>query len=421
VLEVRLSSEAGSTRGMTPPGGPPRTLARMTGILTARPLPPRSKAFDLLLAGGLTMFFGFLSLAQARFAGILALGMLVPLIWRRTHPELVFFGVSSVAVLQWLIGANLMAGNIGLLVALYAISVYGEVRFSRIALGVGGLGVLMAVARYYDNADWRQQITMMVALGALVFGVWASGERRRTRGLYVAQLEERAAQLERNRDREAALAVSNERTRIAREIHDVVAHGLSIMIVQADGGLYAADASPVQAKKALATIGDTGRASLTEMRKMLGLLKQDTQPDLDPNQPRPQPGISSLPELIENVRQAGLDVEYSVSGQPRDLPALLGLTAYRIVQEGLTNTLKHAGPGARTCVALDYGREMLTVVVIDDGRGAAVAPSTDPGHGLVGMRQRASISGGTVNAGPKAGGGYEVVARLPYDLPGGEQ
>ncbi|TDD15635.1 sensor histidine kinase [Kribbella turkmenica] len=391
----------------------------MTGILTARPVPARGKAFDLLLAGGLCMTAGLLGIAQTGIAGVLGFGMLVPLVWRRTHPELVLFGVSAVATFQWLVGADLMPANVGLLVALYAISVYGEVRYSRIALGIGGLGVLMAVSRYWSNTDWKQQITMMVALGALVFGVWAIGERRRARGLYVAQLEERAAQLERDRDREAKLAVSNERTRIAREIHDVVAHGLSIMIVQADGGLYAADQSPEQAKKALATIGDTGRASLTEMRKMLGLLKQDEQLELDPNQPRPQPGVSSLPELVDNVRDAGLTVDYEVTGEPRDLPALLGLTAYRIVQEGLTNTLKHAGPGARTCVRLDFGREMLTVVVSDDGRGAGVAPSSDPGHGLVGMRQRASISGGTVNAGPKAGGGYEVIARLPYHLPTG--
>jgi signal transduction histidine kinase len=392
----------------------------MTGILTARPLPARSRAFDLLLAGALCVTFGFLSLAQAHLGGILAFGMLVPLIWRRTHPELVFFAVCSVAALQWLIAVELQPGNVGLLVALYAISVYGDTRLSRIALGIGGLGVLMAVSRYWSNSDWKQQVTMMVALGALVFGVWAFGERRRTRGLYVAQLEERAAQLERDRDRESKLAVSNERTRIAREIHDVVAHGLSIMIVQADGGLYAADQSPEAAKKALATIGDTGRASLTEMRKMLGLLKQDEQNELDPNQPRPQPGVSSLPELIDNVREAGLNVTYDVTGEPRDLPALLGLTAYRIVQEGLTNTLKHAGPGARTSVSLDFGREMLTVVVTDDGRGAGVAPSSDPGHGLVGMRQRASVSGGTVSAGPKAGGGYEVIAKLPYNLPSGE-
>ena len=405
---------------MTPAEEPARTLASMMGILTARPVPARSRAFDLLLAGSLCMVFGFLSLAQAHLSGILAFGMLAPLIWRRTHPELVFFGVCAVAVLQWLGGVQLMPGNVGLLVALYAISVYGDVRLSRIALGIGGLGVLMATSRYWANSDWKQQVTMMVALGALVFGVWAFGERRRTRGLYVAQLEERAAQLERDRDREAKLAVGNERTRIAREIHDVVAHGLSIMIVQADGGLYAADQSPDAAKKALATIGDTGRASLTEMRKMLGLLKQDEQHDLDPNQPRPQPGVSSLPELIDNVREAGLNVTYDVTGEPRDLPALLGLTAYRIVQEGLTNTLKHAGPGARTSVTLDFGREMLTVVVTDDGRGAGVAPSADPGHGLVGMRQRASVSGGTVSAGPKAGGGYEVIARLPYNLPTGE-
>ncbi|MFD7160265.1 sensor histidine kinase [Kribbella sp. NPDC059898] len=391
----------------------------MTGIFTARPLPARSKAFDLLLAGSLCMVFGFLSLAQAHFGGLLAFGMLVPLIWRRTHPELVFFAVCSVATLQWLAGVELQPGNVGLLIALYAITVYGDVRLSRIALGIGGLGVLMATSRYWANSDWKQQVTTMGGLAALVFGVWAFGERRRTRGLYVAQLEERAAQLERDRDRESKLAVSNERTRIAREIHDVVAHGLSIMIVQADGGLYAADQSPEAAKKALATIGDTGRASLTEMRKMLGLLKQDEQSELGPHQPRPQPGVSSLPELIEKVREAGLAVEYAVTGQPRELPALLGLTAYRIVQEGLTNTLKHAGPGARTSVALDFGREMLTVVVTDDGRGAGVAPSADPGHGLVGMRQRVSVSGGTVNAGPKAGGGYEVVARLPYNLPNG--
>ncbi|MEU4191463.1 sensor histidine kinase [Kribbella sp. NPDC026611] len=393
----------------------------MTGILTARPVPARSKAFDLLLAGALCVTFGFLSLAQAHLGGILAFGMLVPLVWRRTHPELVFFTVTAAGVLQWLAGVQLMPGNVGLLVGLYAMSVYGVPRLSRIALGIGGLGVLMATSRYYSNSDWKQQVTMMVALGAVVFATWAFGERRRTRGLYVAQLEERATQAERDRDREAKLAVSNERTRIAREIHDVVAHGLSIMIVQADGGLYAADQSPEAAKKALATIGDTGRASLTEMRKMLGLLKQDEQHELDPNQPRPQPGVSSLPELVDNVRAAGLNVDYEVTGVTRDLPALLGLTAYRIVQEGLTNTLKHAGPGAHASVSLDFGREMLTVVVTDDGRGGGVAPSSDPGHGLVGMRQRASISGGTVSAGPKAGGGYEVIAKLPYQLSEGTQ
>jgi signal transduction histidine kinase len=379
-------------------------------------------AFDIFLAGGLMMTFGLLPVVQLRLVGVAGLGLLIPLIWRRTHTFPVFLVCTGVALVQWAMNARLMPADIGLLVALYAVAVYGNVKQSRIALGIGMFGVLLATTRYWSSSDPKQQFTIMVALAALVFGVWAFGERRRTRALYVAQLEERAAQLEHDRDREAKLAVTEERTRIAREIHDVVAHGLSIMIVQADGGLYAADASPEQAKKALATIGDTGRTSLTEMRKMLGLLKDDVRADLDPDQPRPQPGVSQLPELIENVCQAGLAVEYQVTGQPRDLPALLGLTAYRIVQEGLTNMLKHAGPGARTSVQLDYGQEMLTVVVTDDGRGAAAAAGTDPGHGLVGMRQRASISGGTVTAGPKAGGGYEVIARLPYNLPtGGNQ
>jgi signal transduction histidine kinase len=385
-------------------------------------LSARSVAFDIFLAGGLMMTFGLVSVVQLRLVGVAGMGLLIPLIWRRTHTFPVFLVCTGVALVQWATNTRLMPANIGLLVALYAVAVYGSAKQSRIALSIGMFGVLLATTRYWNSTVPKQQFTIMVALAALVFGVWAFGERRRTRALYVAQLEERAAQLEHDRDRESKLAVTEERTRIAREIHDVVAHGLSIMIVQADGGLYAADASPEQAKKALATIGDTGRTSLTEMRKMLGLLKEDVRADLDPDQPRPQPGVSQLPELIENVCQAGLAVEYQVTGQPRDLPALLGLTAYRIVQEGLTNTLKHAGPGARTSVQLDYGREILTVVVTDDGRGAAATGSTDPGHGLVGMRQRASISGGTVTAGPKAGGGYEVIARLPYNLPtGGNQ
>jgi len=395
----------------------------MTGMLgRSRWANRRQMAFDVLLAGGLTFLGVLLGMMQVRMqiSGLLSVGLLAPLVWRRTHPAEVFAVCSSVAVVQWLADIPLMFGNIGLLVALYAIAVYGEVKHSRIALGVGMAGVLMAITRYYSNSSGpRQQLTMMFGLGALVFAVWAIGERRRTRTLYVAQLEERAAQLERDRDRESKLAVAAERTRIAREIHDVVAHGLSIMIVQADGGLYAADANPEQAKKALGTIGDTGRASLTEMRRMLGLLKQDARAELDPDRPRPQPGVSQLPELVDNVRNAGLTVNFRVTGRTRDLPALLGLTAYRIVQEGLTNALKHAGPGAHASVQVDYGREMLMVVVTDNGRGAAAAVSPDPGHGLVGMAQRASISGGTVTAGPRAGGGYEVTARLPYDLPTG--
>jgi signal transduction histidine kinase len=385
----------------------------------------RARLYDAALAAALLVGFGVISVSQFRgptwqlpVAAATGFAQVAPLAWRRSRPVLTFAVCAGAAALQWAADIGLMAANLGPLIALYAVTVYGPVRASRTALGVGMAGVLMAVTQYYRGYDIRAQFTVAVAMGGMVVGTWALGERRRTSGLYVAQLEERAAQLERDRDREAQLAVTAERTRIAREIHDVVAHGLSIMIVQADGGLYAADASPAQAKKALATIGDTGRDALAEMRTLLGLLKTDGPAQDD--RPRPQPGVSQLPELVENVRDAGLQVEYSVTGTPRELPALLGLTAYRVVQEGLTNGLKHAGPGAKATVEMTYDERELVVRVSDDGRGAAAGSADQAGHGLAGMRQRVSVTGGTITAGPRAGGGYQVLARLPYELPTGE-
>ena len=394
----------------------------MTGLPAAGWARTRALGFDLLLAGTLTLVLGLGSISTVEparrtmlaVAGVLGAAQVVPLIWRRVNPTAVFAVCSAAAVVQWSIGMRLLPANVGLLFALYAVALYGPLWANRAGLAVGLIGVPMALGRYYADAPIRNLVTVGAAMTAVVFGVWAIAERRRTNALYVAQLEERAAQLERDRDREAKLAVSAERTRIAREIHDVVAHGLSIMIVQADGGLYAADARPDQAKKALATIGDTGRGALTEMRQLLGLLRQDEAGPGD-HQPRPQPGVSQIPELVENVREAGLSVQLTVIGTPRELPALLGLTAYRIVQEGLTNALKHAGPGATANVDLAYGNEDLIVTVADDGRGAAAADGDGAGQGLVGMRQRVSISGGTVRAGPRPGGGYVVTARLPYE------
>lgn len=397
----------------------------MTGLPATGWKRQRALAFDVLFAGALGVLLGGLSVQQVgtgsfglfAIAGLTGFTQVAPLAWRRTHPTAVFAVCAGAALVQWMAGVPLMAANLGLLFALYAVTVYGPVRASRTALGIGLFGVLLAVGRYYQDAEPRAQLTVGVAMAAVVTGVWALGERRRTRTLYVAQLEARAEQLERDRDREAKLAVTAERTRIAREIHDVVAHGLSIMIVQADGGLYAADAAPDQAKKALATIADTGRDALAEMRTLLGLLKTDERRYDD--QPRPQPGVSQIPELVENVRQAGMAVDLVIAGTVRELPALLGLTAYRVVQEGLTNGLKHAGPGAKATVELTYGAGELTVLVADDGHGAAATSTLSPdqqGHGLAGMRQRVSVTGGSVTAGPRAGGGYQVLARLPYDL-----
>ena len=380
----------------------------------------RPSAADVVLAGVLTLLLGVGAGAREPAWNLLGVAQLLPLVWRRVRPVQVFAVCVGAATVQWLLAFPLHPANVGLLFALYAVTVHSPVMYGRVALGVGLTGVAMAMTRYWNDSSARAQLLTTVALAAVVFGVWALAESRRTAALYVRQLEERAAQLERDRDREAVLAATAERTRIAREIHDVVAHGLSLMIVQADGGLYAADARPDQAKKALATIGDTGRDALAEMRQLLGLLRTDppaTPSTVAPGNdtPRPQPGVSQIPELVDTVRDAGLDVELSVSGHPRELMALLGLTAYRIVQEGLTNALKHAGPGTRATVRLDYGTDALTVEVADDGRGAAAATADGPGHGLAGMRQRVSVSGGTVTAGPRPGGGYAVTAHLPYD------
>nr|WP_281386519.1 histidine kinase [Jiangella mangrovi] len=237
------------------------------------------------------------------------------------------------------------------------------------------------------------------------------GDVRRVRQAYVAELVERAHQAERERDQRAQLAAAEERARIAREMHDVVAHNLSVIVVQADGGRYAGDQDPQAALDALKTIGDTGRGALSEMRRLLGVLRATD--DGDGGTIRPQPGLGSLPELVTSVRQAGLPVELDVTGPPRPLQPGPSLAVYRVIQEALTNALKHAGPAARARVALVFATDRLMARVSDDGRGAG-AVDDGLGQGLAGMRERMTMYGGTVTAGPAAGGGWRVELDLPY-------
>jgi signal transduction histidine kinase len=209
-----------------------------------------------------------------------------------------------------------------------------------------------------------------------------------------------------------ALAISDERARIAREMHDVVAHTLSIVVAQADGGRFAAPKDPAKAARALDTIADVSRAALTEMRGLLGVLREsDGEADLGP-----QPTLTDIPALVSSVREGGLEVSYVTTGTPRPLPIGAGLVAYRIVQEALTNVLKHAGPKVTAYVQLKWATTALEVTISDDGRGAAARAATGTdlgGTGIEGMRERATVFGGTLSAGPKRGGGYTVKARLP--------
>jgi signal transduction histidine kinase len=242
------------------------------------------------------------------------------------------------------------------------------------------------------------------------------GASMRYRRGYYSALEDRPARLERERDAQAQIAAAAERARIARELHDVIAHNVSVMVVQADGASYALDSSPERTRQALGAIASTGRQALAEMRRMLGVLRSD---DGGPGVV-PQPGIGQLGELLDQTRASGLAVSFTVQGVPGALPSGLALAAYRIIQESLTNTRKHGGPQASARVLLRYCEDVLMLQITDDGQGAAVADGA--GHGLTGMRERVALYNGMLRTGPLPGGGYQVTATLPLSsLPVADQ
>jgi signal transduction histidine kinase len=228
---------------------------------------------------------------------------------------------------------------------------------------------------------------------------------RRRRGR-VTDLESRAAQLEREREEKAQLAVSEERARIARELHDIVAHGVSVIVAQARAGPHLTD-DPERANGVFRAIESSGREALVELRRLLGILRSDDQQLAI----GPQPGLTSLTSLVEQVRASGLPVDLRVEGEPVHLPAGVDLSAYRIVQEALTNVVKHAHATSAE-VEVRYRPDALELAIVDDGRGAAVS-TNGTGHGLIGMRERVALYGGKLDAGRRDGGGYSVRARLP--------
>ena len=263
-----------------------------------------------------------------------------------------------------------------------------------------------------DHFNWVTFLFVAVFIAGLVGLAWVGGDSMRYRRAYYVRLEDRAQRLERERDAQAQIAAAAERARIARELHDVVAHNVSVMVVQADGAGYALDQDPEAARKALLAISQTGRTALTEMRRMLGVLRSAD----DAGTYAPQPGIEQLGDLLEQVRSTGLPVSLTVEGVPREMPTGLALAVYRIVQESLTNTRKHGGPRVKASVALLYTDDCLVLRIVDNGRGAE-APGDGLGHGLVGMRERVSVFGGTLVTGPHVSGGYAVEAILPFAGP----
>jgi signal transduction histidine kinase len=270
-------------------------------------------------------------------------------------------------------------------------------------LGVGAAIFVVTLDNLADPAPWGEAV-----FGAVVmFVAWYVGRRLRMR-------QERAAQLLREQAAEARRIVIEERARIARELHDVVAHRVSLMTVQAGAAKAVAAQDPEGALRAMGAVEEAGRQALEELRHLLGVLR----PETDPDGLGPQPGLADLPRLVDQIRRAGLDVSLATDGVAAELPARVDLFAYRIVQEALTNVLKHAGPGTHSKVRLGSDSSGIVIEVLDDGRGATVLPGLDPdagarGHGIVGMRERARLLGGTLDARPRPGGGFNVVAHLP--------
>lgn len=348
---------------------------------------------------------------SARLAVVVTVALVTPLAWRRTAPTASAAAVYLVAALQLVAGAPIVVpADAVVLVALYSVTVNGPRWAHRTAIAGALLGALLLAVSLgggWTDSSGARAVSLFAGVSALA--VWAFGLVRRTRRERLEALEDRARRLEVERDQQTQIATAAERARIARELHDIVAHSLTVMIAQADGGRYAADADPSAATRALGTIGETGRAALTDMRRLLGVLRGGDHQDLAYE---PPPAESDVGALVEQLRTGGLRVSLVRMGTPRTLPPGAGLTVYRIAQEALTNVLKHAGPDPLVSVLVQWLPDAIVLEVSDDGRGAS-AESDGLGQGLLGMRERATIFAGTVSAGPRPGGGFRVRAQLP--------
>ncbi|MER7420103.1 histidine kinase [Micromonospora peucetia] len=391
--------------------------------------PLRSVAFDASVAAAVVLLglAGMASQPGGGKATLVGVAMAVALLFRRAHPSVVAAVVAALALVQVAAGWGPLVFDVAVLIALYSVVKYADRLRDGILAGIGAaVGVVLAgLQTQAVIAWWAAAIYYGLATGA----VWLVGLNVRTRRFYVLSLEERAATLEREREAEARAAVAGERTRIARELHDVVAHSMAVMIVQADGARFTLDRDPETARQAVKVVADTGRQALEEMRRLVGVLREPSAPDAgagpgaagepggagmtaDPEHRRL--ALAELPALLDRFRAAGLQVRHTVTGEPAQLPPGLELTVYRVVQEGLTNALKHAGVGAGVEVTLAHADDAVVVRVVDDGRGRPpVSPAPSGGHGLVGMRERVGVYDGSLTAGPRLAGGWQVEARLP--------
>lgn len=395
-------------------------------------------------------------------------GMVLPWAVRRVRPVASAAVVTAAAVLHLLAGPEFSLSLLMVPLTVYNLAANAPRSISVAGLLTGlvggvanGVKVWLFPAQFVtpdgltvrSPAEPLAMVIMAIGCGLTVLTAWAFGDVVRNRRLAVRALEDRAHRLEVHSRQERELAAADERNHIAREMHDIVAHSLQVIISQSDGARYAAAARPEIAVQALGTIGQTGRAALADMRQLLGVLRETGQTvagvpgiaesgtgagTVEPSAPstprapgpaaspgglgsrpvehRPQPRLADVPSLVDTMRLSGLEISLLETGTPRRaLPAGGELTAYRIVQEALTNTLRHGGPRARAFVTLAWTARGLDIQADDDGRGAGVDPATaGSGQGLRGLAERVTLFGGTVETGPRVGAGFRVSAHLPY-------
>lgn len=386
----------------------------MNNFATVRGVSP----FDLVLAlffAGQAMFEGLEHLGYSVLTDALLFAAVIFIVlgtfFRRLYPAQAAITVYFGALLRYLaVPDSIWFLDTAVLLALYAVVTYGPkpARWPAV-LGASFGAFLLVLPAFSSNVQFGTIFLALFGAQAAVIATTTGALFRRQQYKRLDHILADAELAQRNSEREAELAVIGERTRIAREMHDIVAHTLSVVIAQADGGRYAARSNPESAERALTVIAEMSRAALGDIRSIIGVLR-------DPNDASaplaPEPIDSDLTALIDQVRESGHAVSFVVTGQARPLPVGAGNALYRICQEAFTNSLKHAGPHAQLTVALHWRPAEVILDVSDNGRGAA-AVNDGKGHGLIGMNERAAVFGGTVSAGPRQGGGFKVTATIP--------
>jgi signal transduction histidine kinase len=398
-LRRARSPQAGQARALSSGYRRARQFALTHALVT-------DAVLALLLAGVCTPWL--ITTDPGPAAWVLQVSLLVPLAWRRRYPSAVFAVVCAVALVQWLVGLRLVA-DLALLVALSTLATYRSRRLALAAAGALEIGAVLASVRWTLAGSW---LSSLVFLSGMVAAALLLGISVQARSVLVATLTERAGRLERERDQQAQIAAAAERTRIAREMHDVIGHQLAVIVSLADGAAAKLVSDPPRAAAAIATVADVGRQALGETRGLLGVLRADGTGD----GLAPQPGLAALGDLAAQTRATGLAATLTCTGDPAGLGADIQLAVYRIAQEAITNTLRHAAGASAVAIRVTIAADRVELEVTDDGRpgpGPAAAPG---GQGLAGMRERARACGGSVTAGPGPGG-WAVRASLPAARP----